>query len=126
MTIVLPWGSLLAAVAQPCMPVLRSIRALCQPGASLSVILALDPSRDRAQLLRLRLPALDAAHLQGAFMSAYGSAGFDRIAVRGITVEELRHWRTAWAGRLAHGRERLVLEIEARAEAGHMDLVAGT
>ena len=32
-TVVLPWGSLLAAVALPSLPALRNLRAVCQPGA---------------------------------------------------------------------------------------------
>jgi hypothetical protein len=117
-TVVLPWGSLLAAVAQPCVPVLRAIRGLCRPGAHLSVILAIDASRDRVELHRVGLTAFDAAHLHGALAAAYAAAGFDRIRARGITREELGRWRTTWAGRLAHGRERQAIAIEACAGGG--------
>src|SRR5437867_2289307 len=51
-TVVLPWGSLLAAVAGPRVPALAGIRMLCQPEASLSVVLSV-AERDRREARRL-------------------------------------------------------------------------
>jgi len=70
-TTILHWGSLLAAAARPSAEVLRSIRALCQPGATLTVVFGLDAVRDRAEAARLGLPPLDERHLRGALASGY-------------------------------------------------------
>ena len=53
-TVVLPWGSLLAAVARPCVPVMQGIRGLCQPGAGLTVVVGIDPTRDGGECLSPR------------------------------------------------------------------------
>jgi 16S rRNA (adenine(1408)-N(1))-methyltransferase len=112
-TVVLPWGSLLAAVARPVLPVLRGIRRLCQPRASVTVVLALDPERDRAEHARIGLPLLDLAYLRGELADRYAMAGFVPFAVRRVSAEELAEWPSTWCKRLAHGRPRSVFQIEA-------------
>jgi hypothetical protein len=114
-TAILPWGSLLAAFARPVVPLLRNVRRLCAPGATLTVVLAVDPQRDRAEVLRLGLPVLDARHVGGALAAGYAEAGFAVTAVRPLKSEDLARWATSWAKRLAFGRPRPVLQIEARA-----------
>ena len=114
-TVVLPWGSLLATVAQPSETRLRAVRGLCQPGARLSVVLAVDDGRDRAEIRRLGLPALDRSHLEGPLATGYAAAGFAVARARRLGVDELHRWPSTWARRLGHARERSVLAIEARA-----------
>jgi predicted RNA methylase len=114
-TVVLPWGSLLATVARPSAGTLRAVRGLCQPGATLTVILAVEDARDRAELHRLRVPRLDGAHLEGPLRAGYASAGFQVAHVRRLPAGELRRWPSTWARRLGHARERSVLTIDARA-----------
>jgi 16S rRNA (adenine(1408)-N(1))-methyltransferase len=114
-TVVLPWGSLLAAVARPVRPALQAIRGLCRPGAVLTVVLGVDPDRDRAEAARLDLPPLDAAHFEGPLPADYAAGGFRVARVSSITPDQLARWPSTWAKRLAHGRLRSVFEIEARA-----------
>jgi hypothetical protein len=111
-TVVLPWGSLLAAVAQPNVPALAGIRTLCQPEASLSVILSVG-DRDLREARRLGLPALDDEHLQHLAIG-YAAAGFTVTSVRQLDVDELAAWPSTWAQRLAHGRPRPVFQVDAR------------
>src|SRR5262245_43860060 len=61
LTVILPWGSLLAAVARPHVPTLAGLRALAREGARLTVVLGPDPVRDRAELRRLGLDDVEAA-----------------------------------------------------------------
>lgn len=112
-TVVLPWGSLLAAVALPTASALAGIRGLCQPDARLCVVLGIDPERDRAECVRLGLPTLDAAYLKGPLAAAYATVGFRVTSVRSLAAERLAQWPSTWARRLAHGRARPVLQIEA-------------
>ena len=116
-TVILPWGSLLAAVACPIVPLLHSVRRLCVSGAALTVVLGVDPERDRAEVLRLRLPALDGAHFDGALAEGYLAAGFSVTSVRALTAEQLARWPSSWSKRLAFGRPRPVFQIEAHAGA---------
>jgi 16S rRNA (adenine(1408)-N(1))-methyltransferase len=114
LTVVLPWGSLLAAVARPDVPALAGLRALCRPGAALSVVLSV-ADRDRAEALRLGLPALDAVHVDGPLAGSYAAAGFVIGSVRRLSLDELRRLPSTWARRLAHGEPRPVFRIAARA-----------
>jgi 16S rRNA (adenine(1408)-N(1))-methyltransferase len=115
LTVVLPWGSLLAAVARPSVSALASVRRLCQPGAKLTVVLAVDAVRDHAELQRLGLPTLDAAHLAGELVPGYAEAGFAVTVETGI--RDLSAWPSTWAGRLGHEGRRSVLQIAGRATA---------
>ena len=113
-TAILPWGSLLAAFARPLVPLLGNVRSLCAPGAALTVVLGVDPDRDRAEALRLGLPALDAAHFEGALAIGYGAAGWTVASVRALSADDLGRWPSSWAKRLAFGRPRPVFQVEAR------------
>ena len=115
MSVVLPWGSLLAAMARPVPGVLEGIRRLCQPGARLTLVLAMDPSRDRSEAERLALPVLDQSHFDGPFAEAYAATGFAIERVRPASVADLGRWPSTWARRLAHAHPRAVFQAEARA-----------
>jgi 16S rRNA (adenine(1408)-N(1))-methyltransferase len=117
LTVILPWGSLLAAVARPELAVLQGIRALGRPGATLTVVLGVDPVRDRAEAIRLGLPMLDHGHLRGSLAEGYAAAGLAVESVRAIGPEGLLHWPSAWAVRLAHGVPCSLFELEARVQA---------
>ena len=117
LTVILPWGSLLAAVTQPSVPALASLRALCQPKAALTVVFGIDPARDHAEAIRLGLPSFDAAFFEGPLAAGYANAGFTVKAVRPLTAGELARWPSTWAKRLAHGQPRPVFQIDARAMA---------
>jgi len=112
-TVVLPWGSLLAAVARPSVPALAGIRMLCQPEASLSVVLSV-AERDRREARRLGVPPLDSGHLQD-LAPGYAAAGFTVTSVRELGRDHLAAWPSTWARRLAHGQPRPVFQVDARA-----------
>lgn len=114
-TVVLPWGSLLAALARPLTPALRKLRGACQAGATLTVVLGSDVARDRAELWRLGLPPLVADGLAERIGAGYAEAGFAIARVGSLAASELRRWPTTWARRLAHGGSRSFVEIQGRA-----------
>jgi 16S rRNA (adenine(1408)-N(1))-methyltransferase len=118
-TVVLPWGSLLGAVARPSASLLHGVRALCQPGATLTVVLGPDPVRDRSELLRLGLrpflAPLDARQVASQLTAGYRAAGFALARVRALGADQLVRWPSTWAKRIAHGRPRSLFEVEARA-----------
>ncbi len=116
LTVILPWGSLLAAVARPAVPLLAGIRALCRPGAQLTVVLALDPLRDRGELDRLDVPPLDASTAARALGGGYAEAGFSLRSVAPLDTRGLAAWPSTWTRKLAFGRPRQAFLIEARAD----------
>jgi 16S rRNA (adenine(1408)-N(1))-methyltransferase len=111
-TVVLPWGSLLTAVARPSVPALAGIRILCQPEASLSVVLSV-AERDLREARRLSLPGLDGRRLQD-LATEYAAAGFTVTSMRQLDLDQLAAWPSTWARRLAHGQPRPVFQIDAR------------
>ena len=115
MTVVLPWGSLLAAVALPSVESLRRLRAACRAGAELTVVLGSDPAKDGAELRRLGLPSLDADALSARVDAGYREAGFRITRVSALSAAELRRFPSSWAQRLAFGGERAFVQLEARA-----------
>ena len=114
-TVVLPWGSLLAAFALPLAPALAGIRTLCRPEASLSVVLSV-AERDAHEARRLLMPPLDGGHLEDLALG-YAAAGFAITSVRRLDPDQLAAWPSTWARRLAHGRPRPVFQIDTRAVA---------
>ena len=118
-SVVLPWGSLLAAVALPRPEVLRGIRALCQPGARVTVVLGSDPARDRAELQRLGISPLQPSGLASRLALGYGEAGFTLKAVRALEPNGLARWPSTWTKRLARGDGRAFVELEAVAGSAH-------
>lgn len=121
-TVLLPWGSLLAAVltsdipAVPGTGVLAGIRTLARPDARLEAVVSLD-ERDR---LAGAVEAPSMARLQ----AAYRAAGWRIRAVDALDAHALAEVGTTWAKRLAHGRPRESWRIVATAlpvapEGGH-------
>ena len=115
-SVVLPWGSLLAAVARPDEQALAGLRGACRPGATLTVVFGADVSRDHGELARLGLPPLEAAVLPERLRDGYAAAGFRLGDVHALPGRELAGWPSSWAKRLAHGGGRTFVELVARAE----------
>jgi 16S rRNA (adenine(1408)-N(1))-methyltransferase len=115
-TVILPWGSLLAAVVRPSAKVLRGVRTLCRPGARLTIVLAPHPGRDVGETTRLGIPSMEPDSLTGALGEAYADAGFDLVRVRTLDTRQAAQWPSTWTCRLAHTGDRPFVEIEARAK----------
>jgi len=114
LTVLLPWGSLLAAVARPDGAALRSLRALCKPSARLRVVFGYGTETESSAMRELALPPLEGAALT-ALERAYDDAGFG-VAARFATLDEVRALPTTWAKRVAYsGHERRFVEISGRA-----------
>lgn len=111
-TVLYPWGSLLTALSEPCLPTLGAIAALGRAGASLTALVNLSVFDDAAYCARwgLKTPPIlaDAA----ATRAAYGAAG---IEVTRIDPDvRAPAFRTSWGVRLLKGGRRRVLQLEAR------------
>jgi 16S rRNA (adenine(1408)-N(1))-methyltransferase len=108
-----PWGSLMRIVAQPEPAGLAGLRAVCKPGAALSVLLNQSVFEDRDYLARLGMadiadPATD-PHLPARYRAA-GFAPLSRERIEGDPPV-----RTAWGRHLVRGSARATLILEAEA-----------
>lgn len=110
LTVLLPWGSLLRAVAKPEVFTLRSLRALCRSAATLQVVFGYGDAEGSA-IRELELPALDGDDALRALERAYRDAGFG-VAARWLEREEVGALPTTWAKKLAYsGRARRFVEL---------------
>jgi 16S rRNA (adenine(1408)-N(1))-methyltransferase len=112
-----PWGSLLRGVAAGELAVLDNLRRICAPGATLSVIAAFDPHRDRSELERLGVQPLTPSLIDSLLAPSYHAAGFEIAGRRVLTRAEWSRLPTSWARRLAGSEDRSVVRIIARAPA---------
>jgi len=109
-TILLPWGSLLKAVALPEIALLKNIARLCQKNATLRVILGYQNSAEQKVIEQLGLPILTPDYLNTTLRNAYSEAGFS-IQWRYLNQVALKTLQTTWAKKLAYGKERQFVEI---------------
>jgi 16S rRNA (adenine(1408)-N(1))-methyltransferase len=114
-TVVLPWGSLLAAMALPSVAALRNLRAATQAGARLTVVLGSHPTKDQAELRRLGLRSLEAQGLAARVEAGYEAAGFRIDRVREMSSTEVQRFPSSWARRLAFGDTRAFVQLAGRA-----------
>src|SRR5262249_17878271 len=100
----LPWGSLLSAVAAPDIARLASVRALWAASASLQVWFSWDAERDARELARLGLENVGGDEWQLKMAAGYESAGFHLASLRRGDTSMLDGLGTTWARRLRAGR----------------------
>lgn len=103
-----PWGSLLKSVAVGNQDVLRSLRRLCASQALLEIIIGIDPVRDKTEVERLGLPALDIESVRETLIPKYESAGFTLVEVGTMNSAEWSKLETSWARKLRGGDGRKV------------------
>jgi hypothetical protein len=113
-TVILPWGNLLRAVAVPELDSLRHIARLCLPKATIEIVLSYDEKRDARQRAPLGTGGLDEEHMKTTLPRLYGQAGLLIVAAEQISQRELADCQTTWAKRLASGRPRNVWRLRAR------------
>ena len=112
-TVILPWGSLLRAVAAPELLSLRYIANLCLPDASVEIVFSYDEQRGARQAILLPAAAVDEVHI-ATLPSLYREAGFQIVATDRLSERELADYQTTWAKRLAFGRTRKVWRLRAK------------
>jgi len=113
LTVQYPWGSLMRIVSAPVVEHLRGLRALCKPGAAVSILLNHSVFEDRAYLERLGMGDIADPADNPQLPIDYARAGF------GITQRDLIQGdppiRSAWGRHLVRGSARATLMIEATA-----------
>jgi 16S rRNA (adenine(1408)-N(1))-methyltransferase len=105
LTVLLPWGSLLGAVARG---EVAPLAGLCKPGAAVQLVFGYGARSEAAAIASLGLPVpVDPV----ALVARYAGAGLN-VRARPLPVAEVRALATTWAGKLAFsGRERAYWEL---------------
>ena len=95
LTVLLPWGSLLAAVAGVDPAGLARLAALCRPDGEVRFVFGYGAAERE-----LPLPPLDGPSTLDRLVDAGAHAGFD-LAARAVSRDQIRELGTTWAGKLA-------------------------
>ncbi len=112
-SILLPWGSLLSAVARPDIDLLQKIACLCRPNATIRVVFGYDSSAEQKMIQELNLPILSEQYLNTTLTQGYRQAGFN-IKWKFLQQSEIRNIGTTWAKKLAYGKDRRFVEINGK------------
>ena len=105
-SVLFPWGSLLAGVARAEHETLANIRTLCRPGAPFTFVTTYSPSFEAAEIEKRGLPPLSLEFLRGEYADALKKEGFFIDTVELLYNDYAAKFESAWAKRLAHGRRR--------------------
>jgi 16S rRNA (adenine(1408)-N(1))-methyltransferase len=109
--VLLPWGSLLRALALPDPESLARLRRLGRPGARVRFVFGYDPMVDGGSIDGFALPALDDPAWPHALARRYRDLGL-AVKARALPATELRALPTTWAQKLAQaGRQRRFLDL---------------
>ena len=113
-SVILPWGTLLRAVALPETESLQKLAALCKPRAKVTLLFGYG-SQDQNIVQSLGLPALGDTNCLGSLYSTlYRDAGFD-VKFQNIPLEIVRDLPSSWAKKLAYsGKNRIFVKAEGR------------
>lgn len=112
-SVLLPWGSLLKAVALPDLELLEKLKGLCKPNASITILFGYGLEADASQIKELGLAKLTPLFLRSLELQ-YQLLGF-KIKVREASVDEVKALPSKWAKKLAFsGKERTFVKIEGR------------
>lgn len=110
-SIILPWGSLLKAVAIPELECLKKLRGLCKVDARLNVVFGYSKVADPTMVRDLGLPDLTGDEIYQKLVGGFTQADF-RVRATPISVEAIRELPTTWAKKLAFsGKNRTFLKI---------------
>ncbi len=109
LTVLLPWGSLLKAVALPDIQLLKTMAKLCSKNAKVRIILGFDSAAEQKVIHELGLPKIDSEYLQ-SLPKRYLEAGFS-VRAQYFKQEDLKTLPTTWAKKLAYGKNRQFIEI---------------
>ena len=113
LTVLLPWGSLLAAVARPDSNALARLAAVCRDGADLRIIFGYGYESDPATAA-LNLRPLDEPQVLEHLRHAYRQASLV-VSARPVSTDEIAALPTTWAKKLAYsGKRRVFIEIVGR------------
>ena len=113
--IILPWGSLLQGAVLGTREVVSSIAQLMAPGAVLKMVINYEIKYEAAEIQRLGLPPLNAEYVDAVLSPLYRGEGIVVTERYFLGPEETKKIPSSWARRLAHGRHRDTLFVEARA-----------
>lgn len=110
-TINYPWGSLLHALVEPNLDMLKSIAQLVQTGASMTILINITPFENEEYRQKLGLPELNLDIAKNHLIPRYRQVGIDIQTIK-LLEKDIPHI-TTWGQKLTQGsgsRKTLLLK----------------
>ncbi len=98
LSVILPWGTLLEAVAAPERGELKPLLSVVKPGGTVELLFGYSAATDP----KVELPPLTPERLR-ALPALFGE--LKKLRVESVSQAELRQVPSTWAGKLAFGKE---------------------
>ncbi|KYK28836.1 MAG: hypothetical protein AYK19_05230 [Theionarchaea archaeon DG-70-1] len=111
--IVLPWGSLLRGVVSGAKSILKNIVQISSVNGILKMFISYSVKYEPVEMEKLRLPALTLEYIDSKLTPLYQEEGITITERNFLTNEPMKEIPSKWAKRLAYGRKRKTLFIEA-------------
>lgn len=105
--IILPWGTLLKAIAEPTDKDLTTLRGLLKDNAEIEIIFGYDSGLEPTQTNRLELDGID----ENKVIQKFGGAGFKLLKSLLLTGSELGELESTWGKRISSTRERRIFKL---------------
>ncbi len=104
-TVNYPWGSLLKVVVLPDVALLANLAGLAKAGASLDILINMQPLRDADYAARLGLADAALTRDAGALKAGYAAAGWTLRSIDDVTATLVR--ATRWGSQLHHAKREI-------------------
>lgn len=105
-SIILPWGSLLQAVANPTGETAAKLESLIKPGGTLKLLFGYDSSLEPSETKRLNLFPVTEGHVEKNIIPVFQQNGFSLSDFSTLSTEKLREIESTWGKRIALRQER--------------------
>lgn len=106
LTVYFPWGSLLSGLILAEPQTLHGLRSLCNAHATFEFVTTYADAFEAAEIQKRALPTLSRAFFLGEYAQQLRHAGFCIDTVDLLDNTYAAQFESAWAKRLAHGRQR--------------------
>ena len=112
--IILPWGSLLKALAAGDTKVLKNISQLAAEDATIEIVMGYNLDREADKIQSLDLPSLSLDYINQTLLPLYEEAGIEITDTKQLTPEDLKTLNTTWSKKLSFGQDRPFFYIKGK------------
>ncbi len=112
LTVILPWGSLLEAIANVNITKVNNLRSLMKPDAGFTFILGYSEELEKGETKRLQLPELNEVYIKTQLIPQLQVLGFSDAQAGILNKSELADLDSTWGKRIKATRNRILFKID--------------
>jgi len=111
LNIILPWGSLLQAVAKPSTETVKKLTSILKPNGNLEIIFGYDSELEPNQTDRLNLGEINENSIKTEILPVFEKGGFALNELSLMTTNELKQVESTWGKRISQRTERTIYHL---------------